>query len=51
MEIETSSNSSEMAQDSLPWVEKYRPTELLELISQNHITTTCKTRLFFIFFN
>ena len=31
-------------EESLPWVEKYRPSELDNIISQNDIITTSKRR-------
>ena len=31
-------------EESLPWVEKYRPAELDNIISQNDIITTSKRR-------
>jgi hypothetical protein len=33
--------------ENLPWVEKYRPTELDELVSQKEILTTSITPLFY----
>lgn len=31
-------------EESLPWVEKYRPSELDNIISQNDIITTSKRK-------
>lgn len=39
---QASSSNSPLHQETLPWVEKYRPKDLQELISQQNITTTCK---------
>jgi len=36
---------------SLPWVEKYRPRNLQELISQDNIIDTCKVSIHYMFFS
>ena len=33
------------SRDFLPFVEKYRPTNLDDLVSQNHIVTTSRSRV------
>jgi hypothetical protein len=35
------------AKDQLPWVEKYRPDNLSEIISHEHIVSTSKAPYFF----
>lgn len=43
MEIERDTNADykDNLKKSLPWVEKYRPESLDDLISQDHIIKTC----------